>query len=176
MNGIISLGRGIEFQGTHKIGFNDRSIGIGCEGRYHSVDRVMPDAQFNALVWLVKHLRKMYGDLRIIGHNEYAATACPGQFFPLAEVQTLEFRQAEQHTPPSHIQESEEKEMTQEQFDKMMDTYLAKQRNSAVSVWAKDAWEHATELGVTDGSSPGATATREQVIVMLDRWLGLFFN
>jgi hypothetical protein len=45
-----------------------------------------------------------------------------------------------------------------------------------VSEWAKDAWEHAKELGVTDGTNPGALATREQVIVMLDRWLGLFFN
>ena len=172
MDGTISLGRGMEFEGAHKLGFNNRSIGIGCEGRYHSVDRVMPDAQFNALVWLIRHLREIYGDIRVIGHREYAATPCPGQFFPLQEVKTLQFRQ-----PATTIQTpSQTQGMTQEQFNRMMDTYLAERRKRPVSSWAEEAWEYASEMNIIDGTNPDGFATREQVIVILDRWLGLFFG
>ena len=167
MNGIISLGRGIEFQGAHKLGFNDRAIGIGCEGRFHSVDRTMPDVQFNALVWLIRHLREIYGDIRILGHRDYNATACPGQFFPLVEARTLQFRGTADNTKTE-----ENEEVTQEQFNQMMETYLTEQRRLPVSEWARDSWEFATENGTTDGTNPRLSATREQVIVMLDR-LGL---
>lgn len=40
------------------------------------------------------------------------------------------------------------------------------------SSWAKDAWEKAIKLGITDGTNPQGNITREQVIVILDR-LGL---
>lgn len=40
------------------------------------------------------------------------------------------------------------------------------------SVWAKDAWAHAVKLGVVDGTNPQGAATREQLMVILDR-LGL---
>lgn len=62
--------------------------------------------------------------------------------------------------------------MTPEQFDEMMDAYLAKQREKPVSGWAKEAWEKAVSTGVFDGTAPHATMTREQAAVVLDR-LGL---
>ena len=37
------------------------------------------------------------------------------------------------------------------------------------SNWAKDSWEWATRLGITDGSNPGEPATREEVVVMIHR-------
>jgi len=95
MDGTISLGRGMEFVGSHTnppAGTNSTTIGIGCEGRFHGVDRTMPDIQFNALVWLIQHLRGIYGNIPIQGHRDLAATACPGQFFPLDEVRRLQFR------------------------------------------------------------------------------------
>ena len=108
-DGTISEGRGMEFQGAHKVGFNDRAVGIGCEGRYHSHDQTMPDVQFNAIVWLCRHLRQQYGDIRILGHRDYNATACPGQFFPLEEIQRLQFR--------GHTEESEVTKMQETRFD-----------------------------------------------------------
>ena len=99
MDGTISTGRGLEFVGAHAnppAGANSSMIGIGCEGRYHNVDRSMPDIQFNALVWLIQHLRGIYGNIPIHGHRDLAATACPGQFFPLNEVRTLQFRVAQE--------------------------------------------------------------------------------
>lgn len=38
-----------------------------------------------------------------------------------------------------------------------------------VSDWAKDEWEKAKELGLTDGTNPGEVCTREQVASMLVR-------
>jgi len=103
MDGTISLGCGMEFVGAHTnppAGSNNTTIGIGCEGRFHHVDRTMPDVQYNALVWLIRHLRSIYGNIWIRGHRELAATACPGQFFPLDEVRTLEFRNREEVQEP----------------------------------------------------------------------------
>ena len=37
------------------------------------------------------------------------------------------------------------------------------------SGWAKEAWEKAAKKGITDGSRPHDTATREEIVVMLER-------
>ena len=63
----------------------------------------------------------------------------------------------------------EEEEMTQEQFNKMMDTYLAERNKATVSDWAKKDWEKAKAEGLTDGTMPQGFATREQVISMIER-------
>jgi len=134
MDGAISLGRGIEFQGAHKLGFNDRAIGIGCEGRFHCIDRTMPDAQFNALVWLIRHLRELYGDIRILGHRDYNATACPGQFFPLDEVRGLQFRGT-----TDDVKESDEEQV--KRFNKVAE----------MPSWAKPYMEMLTTTLAKDG-------------------------
>ena len=96
MDGRISEGRGMEFQGAHTgapAGTNASTIGIGCVGRYDSVDRSMPDVQFNALVWLIQHIHAHYRRaLPIRGHRDFMPTACPGRHFPLQELQSLTFR------------------------------------------------------------------------------------
>ena len=165
MDGTISLGRGMEFEGAHKLGFNNRAIGIGCEGRYHSVDRTMPDVQFNALVWLIRHLREVYGEVRIMGHREYNATSCPGQFFPLAEVQRLQFREIQS--------EGGDEMITQEQFNQMMDAYTALQRKREASDWARDVWKQAKHRGWFDGTAPQGNLTREQAAMVLSRIMGV---
>ena len=140
MNGTISLGRGMEFVGAHTNpprGINETTIGIGCEGRYHSVDRTMPDVQFNALVWLIRHLRSIYGNLPIGGHRDLAATACPGQFFPMDELQKLQFR----GTQNEQKQEEEQME-TQERF----------QRIEEMPAWAREHIERLTQETDKDGN------------------------
>lgn len=58
-------------------------------------------------------------------------------------------------------------EMTQEQFDKMMDDYLARRAKLPASDWAKKNLAEAVEMGITDGTSPQSFATREQVALMV---------
>lgn len=41
--------------------------------------------------------------------------------------------------------------------------------NNQPSSWAKESWEKAKELGITDGSRPQENITRQEVIVLLDR-------
>ena len=92
MDGSIWEGRGMENVGAHAGGSNSDSVGIACQGRYDDHTTLMPDAQFNALVWLVGHIRGIYGNIPILRHLDVSATACPGRHFPWAELLALEFR------------------------------------------------------------------------------------
>ena len=62
----------------------------------------------------------------------------------------------------------EEEEMTQEQFDKMMDNWLARQEEKPVSGWAEKLLEEAKGRGITDGLRPQAFATRQEVALMVN--------
>ena len=63
-----------------------------------------------------------------------------------------------------------EEYMTQADFNKMMDTYLAQKRaEKNPSKWAKDVWELAKKQGITDGSSPHGLCTREEVVALIER-------
>jgi hypothetical protein len=147
---------------------NPHSIGIACEGRFDDLLRGMPDPQFNALVWLIRHLRAQFGDLHISGHRDHIATACPGRFFPLDEVQRLTFRG---NTNNNTTQENTE--MTQELFNQMMDQYLIEQRARPVSAWATEHWEQARRRGWLDGYAPQNPLTREQAATVLCRIMGV---
>ena len=63
-----------------------------------------------------------------------------------------------------------EEYMTQAEFNKMMDTYLAQKRvDSTPSNWAKETWELAKKQGITDGSGPHGLCTREEVVALIER-------
>lgn len=70
---------------------------------------------------------------------------------------------------PKSMPTYEEEEMTQEQFDKMMDDYLARRGKQAVSGALKAEFEAAKKAGITDGSSPNGFCTRAQAAVMIRR-------
>lgn len=52
-----------------------------------------------------------------------------------------------------------------QQYDRGVEQYVTKDINK-VSNWAKEELEEAIKLGITDGTSPGQTATREEVAAM----------
>ena len=66
----------------------------------------------------------------------------------------------------------EVEEVTQEQFNAMMEVYLRQQREKKASDWSAEAWEKAKSAGVLDGTAPQAPLSREQAALVLDR-LGL---
>lgn len=68
------------------------------------------------------------------------------------------------HYPPEM-----EEYMDQATFDKMMDTWLARQRAKSVSSWAKGAWDAAAAAGITDGSAPQGFITRQEAVTMIER-------
>lgn len=63
----------------------------------------------------------------------------------------------------------EEETVTQEQFNKMMDTYLAEKAKQPASAWARDELAEAKKKGITDATAPRAFATREEVVAMITR-------
>lgn len=92
MDGTIWEGRGLDTVGTHTGNNNGDSIGIAVQGRYDDHTQQMPDAQFNALVWLTKHIQGVYGNIPMLRHRDVTATACPGRHFPWNELQRLKYR------------------------------------------------------------------------------------
>ena len=104
----FKLGAGVENQ-------NEHIISIGFQGDYHSDDVKMPDAQFNAGVDIIKYVLEKVPTIKIIGgHGDFMATACPGKYFPLEELKTLEKRNIDKFTD---ISESYARETINELFE-----------------------------------------------------------
>lgn len=82
-DGTVANGRPIEKIGAHVAGHNTGTIGISLFGGHGSAetdqfaDHFTP-AQEKALRKLIADLRKRFGVVKITGHNQYAAKACPG--------------------------------------------------------------------------------------------------
>lgn len=70
---------------------------------------------------------------------------------------------------PDYAGKSEEdEEMTQEQFDKFMDNYLArKAKEEADQPWEQTTLEKAKAAGISDGQRPRAGATRVETMAMI---------
>ena len=82
----LNLGAGVDNQNGH-------IISIGFQGDYHTKERTMPDAQFNAGIDIINYVRKKVPTVKKIGgHRDFMATACPGQYFPLEEMKLLKKR------------------------------------------------------------------------------------
>ena len=84
-NGDIWEIRGYQYEGGGVTGsLNKRVLSIGFQGDYDNKDKVMPEAQFNSGVWLVKWLKNELPNIKTVdGHKHWEATACPGRYFPL---------------------------------------------------------------------------------------------
>lgn len=83
-DGTVAEGRPVERIGAHVKGRNDDTIGIALFGGHGSAetdsfDEHYTDDQDIALRILIAELQRKYGPgLKLSGHNEYAAKACPG--------------------------------------------------------------------------------------------------
>lgn len=63
--------------------------------------------------------------------------------------------------------DEEVEEITQEQFDELMENWLKRQGEQPVAHWAKEKLELAKAEGITDGTRPQAFATRQEVALMV---------
>lgn len=96
-DGTIYEGRGFN-QNAAVADHNGHIISIGFQGDYEKVDREMPVLQFNAGVWLTRKLLREMPSIRTVhGHKYWNKTACPGKYFPLAEMVTDVFRKEPEH-------------------------------------------------------------------------------
>ena len=76
----------------------------------------------------------------------------------------VHFEITEDWTAPEEVEE-----VTQEQFNQMMEVYLAERNKKSASDWAKTEIEKGISEGITDGTMPQGFATREQVVAMILR-------
>jgi len=82
-DGTVATGRDIERDGAHVAGRNAGTIGICLIGGRGSSATDQPEQHYTteqlaALRDLVDSLKTRFGDVRVTGHNQYSAKACPG--------------------------------------------------------------------------------------------------
>ena len=94
-DGLVEVGRRWRKQGTgahcrpkgnRSNYWNEHTVGICLVGNF---DKARPTAQqWQSLLRLVRFLQRRYGIRanQIKGHGEIMATACPGRFFPMAQL------------------------------------------------------------------------------------------
>lgn len=102
-DGTVYEGRGLHV-GAGVANENGHVLSVGFRGDYHSAPKTMPDAQFNAGVELITWLTaKLPRDVKICGHKAFGGTVCPGRYFPLEELETLQKRGEEQQMIYNYI-------------------------------------------------------------------------
>lgn len=82
-DGSLHEGRDVNISGGHARGYNSNSIGIvyvgGCpKGHLGQSKDTRTAAQKATLVRLLKDMRRMYPQARIVGHKDLNKTSCPG--------------------------------------------------------------------------------------------------
>ena len=78
-DGSVYRGRPENWIGAHTSGHNSK-LGICAEGNFEN--DVMTAAQKNAIIDLLDYLYGKYGKLKVYGHRDLDATACPGKKYP----------------------------------------------------------------------------------------------
>lgn len=79
-NGVVEQGRNVNKQGAHAKGYNRKSIGIAMVGGVD--DNLNPENNFTQAQWaslrtMVAKYQSQYEGIKVIGHNEVSAKACP---------------------------------------------------------------------------------------------------
>lgn len=82
-DGSVYRGRPENWIGAHTSGHNSK-IGICAEGNFE-VEQ-MGAAQKTAIIELLEYLYGKYGKLKVYGHRDLDATACPGKNYPFNDI------------------------------------------------------------------------------------------
>ena len=136
-DGTIYEGRGLN-QGAHTLGHNDTTIGIGFQGDYSKPFK-MPVEQFNSGIDIITYVRAIAPAVhKIGGHRDFMATACPGEYFPLAEMISGVRREVEEMMIYNYIDEN-------------------------MPEWAREAVQWAADNGVVKGTGEGLGLTDQDL-------------
>ena len=150
------------------------TVSIGFEGRLAQTNGALTTVQLEAGVWLIAHIREEIQRLfstrgvafplnrqHIVGHHEITPRTrpnCPGHKFPFdAIVQYLYVKPPEPLEPEKPCIPLEESPSSAIQLP----------HGVIPSNWAREAWEWAFDKGITDGTNPQGTPSREQMMQLL---------
>ena len=157
-----------------RVNANLYTVSIGFEGRLAQTQGSLTPAQLEAGVWLITHIREEVSRLynisgmafpfdrsHIVGHHEITPRtrpSCPGPQFPFDTIIQQLF---ENSTEPL---EPEEPSLPP---DESLPPTTQLPINAIPSSWAREAWMWAFANGITDGTNPQGTPTREQMMQLL---------
>jgi len=146
-DGSIYRGRPRDTIGAHVQGHNYDSIGVCAEGDY--MKEIMPEAQKQAIIALVRELREIYPQAKIVGHRDLMATSCPGVNYPFQEI-----------------------------VQKVLIKEVLSMFKDIQGHWAQADIEHLAQLGLVRGDEqgnfmPDKPITRAEVAVIISRLLKL---
>lgn len=83
-DGTVYIGRGDNI-GAQCLNHNSESYGIALEGNF-DLECNMKATQYNSLVERVKFHNLRFGGVEIVPHRQLCETACPGKYFPMAQI------------------------------------------------------------------------------------------
>lgn len=154
----------------HNICMNRNSLGVEmCSDKVNG-KYVITAQTVDHTVELVRWLMDKYGiDVdHVVRHYDVTGKDCPE---PWVRDESLWRKFKARLTAKDPIEE-EIKAMTDKEFARYVDRYLAAKANQQPHPYAADAWKAMQTAGITDGSQPQCPLTREQLAVILQR-LGL---
>ena len=134
-NGEVHEGRPLWASGAHVLNENYHTVGICVEGNY-DVETAMPKAQLEAVASVLRYLKSVYPDAAIKCHKDMQATACPGRYYPLAEVL--------KYNAPDAPAESEDEEMAEPVYKDIND----------VPEWFRPAVQKLLDVDAINGGTP----------------------
>jgi|SRR3990172_535620 len=81
-NGVIEIGRPLDYRGAHVEGYNDSSIGICLIGGLDDAGKSAPsftDAQWESLKLALRFCKRVWPNADILGHRDFPGVAkdCP---------------------------------------------------------------------------------------------------
>ena len=113
-DGKVYEGRGFNV-GAGVLNQNGHIISIGFQGAYDA-QAIMPDKQFNAGIDIINYIKSKVPTIKkVAGHKDFMATACPGVYFPLAEMQKLVKRKVVSIVPKEITDINEAKKLLREE-------------------------------------------------------------
>lgn len=81
LDGTIEFGRPLDMVGAHCRGFNKHSVGIAYAGgidENKQSSNTMNEVQEDSIFFLIESLAIVFGDLRLLGHNDLTdLKSCP---------------------------------------------------------------------------------------------------
>lgn len=175
-DGKIYKGRGYD-QGAGVYRHNHETIHVSLQGEYHVTDKVMPDAQFEAGVWMLKQLKKDFPNAQIVGHKFFGGTVCPGDYFPLnkmineANKEGDELTMEEKQQLTQLIKDVQKLTVRVGELEAENKALVEREYDQKAATWAEGAIKYVVDnklMSGRDGSKffPNAQITRQEVAVL----------
>jgi len=146
------------------------TVSIGFEGRFADTQGALTAAQLEVGIWLIKHIRDeilrlfnisnvsiQFNRNHIVGHHEITPKTrpnCPGSQFPFDAL-------------IKHLNQKPQQTIEPEKPSLPPESTIQLPAGHVPSDWALQAWEWAFSNGITDGTNPQGTPSRQQMMQLL---------